>query len=266
MQKIGLSLSGGGARGFAHLGMIKALEEEGVEFNLISGASAGAIVGLLYATGRKADEIYEITSKLNFLKIFRPALNWRGLLKLENVASVLRQYIEKDDFSSLKTPLIISATDLGKGKIKYFRKGQLIQPTLASCSIPVVFDPVTIGDSQYIDGGILDNLPVKPLKKETDFIIGMHVNPIQADYEPSNWRDLMERSLLMAVSAGTYLKKKKCDLFWEPQQLSSFKVFDYKKSGEMYEIGYRYAKQEIEAGALRKLKKKSAPANKKVLS
>jgi NTE family protein len=257
MQKIGLSLSGGGARGFAHLGMIKALEEEAIQFDVIAGASAGAIVGLLYATGRKADEIYEITSKLNFLKIFRPALNWRGLLKLENVATVLRQYIENDNFASLKVPLIICATDLRKGKIKYFRKGELIQPTLASCSIPVVFDPVTIGKSQYIDGGILDNLPVKPLKKEADFIIGMHVNPIQADYEPGNWKDLMERSLLMAVSSGTYLKKKKCDLFWEPQELARFKVFDYKKSKEMYEIGYKYARDQIQNGALKKLERKT---------
>ncbi len=252
-MKVGLALSGGGARGIAHIGMIKALEEEGVEFSCISGASAGAIVGVLYASGYKSDEIFEIIRSTNFIKIMKPAFNWRGLLNMQNVGQYLSQFLREDDFSKLKIPFIVSATDVKKGKVKYFTKGKLIKPVLASCSIPVMFDPVQINRSYYIDGGILDNLPVKPLKKQTDFIIGMHVNPIALEIMPTNWKDMMERSLLMAVSSATYLKKKKCDVFWEPEELAKFKVFDYKKSKELFNIGYEYARKQIENGALKKL-------------
>jgi NTE family protein len=254
-MKVGLALSGGGIRCVAHLGMMQALEEEGIEFDRVSGASAGAIAGALHCAGYSNHEILEIVSGTNFFKIIKPALNWRGILKIDQVANELAKHLPNDSFGSLKKPLIVSATNLTKGKIKYFKKGQLIKPILASCSIPVVFDPVIVNGTPYIDGGILDNLPIEPLQKKCDFVIGLHCNPIQPNYRVSNWKDLMERSLLMAISSGTYFNKKRCDIFWEPPALDKYKVFDYKKSREIFEIGYEYGKSQMKEFPRQKLLK-----------
>lgn len=256
-MKTGVVLSGGGARGIAHLGMLQVLDENRIKIHHIAGASAGSIAGALYSYGYSPKEILDIITETNFLKFMKPAFNWRSLLKLESAAPFLREYLPEDDFSALKIPLTIAVTNLKKAKTKYIEKGPLVQPIIASCSIPVIFDPVTIGDTQYIDGGILDNLPVKPVKKRTDYIIALHSNPISGDYAMNSWRDLMERSLLMAISSATYLQKKKCDIFWEPPRLQAYKVFDFKKAKELFEIGYNYGLERVEKGDLDPLLKKN---------
>jgi NTE family protein len=248
-MQIGLALSGGGARGVAHLGMIQALEDHGIHFDRITGASAGAIVGAFYASGYAPREILEIVLKTNFLKILKPALNWRGLLKLENAAAEMSKYFQPDSFESLKKPLTVAATNLTSGRITYFNKGPLIRPVLASCSIPVVFDPIEIEGNQYIDGGILDNLPILPLKN-CNRIVGMHCNSIGPDFKPASWRDLMERSLLMAITTTTQDHKKKCDLVLEPPKMSAFRVFDFKKAREMFDIGYHYGAEKVKHHAV----------------
>jgi NTE family protein len=245
-MKVGLALSGGGARAIAHLGMMKVLDEQGIKVDRISGASAGALLGALYANGYSADEIFEMVRQTNFFKIVKPALTWTGLLKLEGAYHELNKYLPDDHFESLKVPLIISATDIRKGKIKYFKKGQLIRPILASCSIPVVFDPITINGISYMDGGIMDNLPIQPLKKKCDFIIGMHCNPIDNNFKSKNWKGLMERALLLSISSATYQYKKKFDVFWEAPEVSRYNVFDFKKAEELYKIGYAYASEKLE--------------------
>jgi len=162
-MKIGLTLSGGGVRGVAHLGVIKALEESGFQFARVSGASAGSIIGAFYCNGYSTDEILEIIEKTSLYKLVRPALSWRGLLKLDNAVKGFKTYLPHDSFEGLKTPLHIAATDINKGETKYFHEGPLLKVIQASSSIPVVFDPVNINGSVYIDGGILNNLPVEPL-------------------------------------------------------------------------------------------------------
>ena len=245
-MKIGLALSGGGARAIAHLGMMKVLDEQGIKPDRISGASAGALLGALYANGFSAEEIFGMVKKTNFFKIIKPALSWSGLLKLEGAYDELYQYLSHDRFDSLKIPLVISATNIQKGKVKYFKKGQLIRPILASCSIPVVFDPVTINGISYMDGGITDNLPLQPLKRKCDFIIGMHCNPINDNFKGRNWKNLMERALLISISSGTYQYKKKFDIFWEAPEVGDYTVFDFKKADEFFEIGYNYAQAHLE--------------------
>ncbi len=252
-MRIGLSLSGGGIRSVVHLGMMQALEEEGVSFDILAGASAGAVGAALYCNGYRPRDILEIIENTNLFKVIKPALNWRGLLKIENAAHELKKYIENDSFAHLKKPLVVSVTNLTKGKVKYFKKGQLIKPLLASCSIPVVFDPVVINGVSYIDGGIIDNLPVKPLKKRCDFIIGMHSNPIIKSPRVSNWKDLMERSLLLAITSGTQHAMGDFDVFWEPPAVGNYKVFDFKKTKEIYNIGYDYAKSRMHKIPLEKL-------------
>ncbi|MFY0688586.1 MAG: patatin-like phospholipase family protein [Cyclobacteriaceae bacterium] len=239
-NRIGVALSGGGARSIVHLGMLQALEEMDVKPSYISGASAGAIVGALYATGRNPRDILEIIINFNFRRVLTPALNWRGFLKLEKALGKLDQLFSDNSFESLEIPLVVSATNLSKGAVKYFKKGQLIQPLIASCSIPVLFNPVKINGVAYVDGGITDNMPVGPLRKKCDFIIGMHCNPIIKNVRVNNWKDMLERTLLISISSATYSRRKKCQLFLEPQEIGNYKVFDVKKAKEIFNIGYEY--------------------------
>ncbi|MEL7146094.1 MAG: patatin-like phospholipase family protein, partial [Bacteroidota bacterium] len=107
-------------------------------------------------------------------------------------------------------------------------------------SIPVVFDPVKIDEKYYIDGGILNNLPVEPVKETCDKVVGIHTNPIGVAEAPINMKMVMERSLMLAINCNIELRKSMCDLFIEPEGLDKYRVFDIKKAKEIYEIGYRY--------------------------
>ncbi|XOV95152.1 MAG: patatin-like phospholipase family protein [Bacteroidota bacterium] len=253
-MKVGLVLSGGGARGIAHLGVIQALEEEGVEFDVVSGTSAGALVGAFYCYGYSPLEIVEIIENTNFYGFIRPALNWQGLINIEKAGDEIKKHIKVDSFEALKKPLYITATNVNKGEPKVFSKGQLMKPLLASSSIPVLFNPVTIRNKQYVDGGITNNLPIKPIKKICDRIVASHCNPINKDYKVGSWRDLMERSLLIAISVNSYRNRDKCDIFIEPPGVDNFKVFDFKKVREIYDVGYHHTKLQIkEENLLNKL-------------
>ena len=244
-MKIGLALSGGGARGIAHLGIIKALEENGIQFSHLSGASAGAIIGALYAYGYSPDEVLEIIAKTTFIKAVRPAWMKTGLLKLDALGELLEKYMPENSFESLKIPTTIAATEIQKGKAIYFSQGELIKPILASSSIPVIFDPVRFNGYTLVDGGILDNLPVIPLQDKCDLIIGCHSNPIDDDFNVTNVKVMIERSLLMAINGNVNLSKKLCDVFIEPPLLSKYGGMDLPKAKELFEIGYQYTKENL---------------------
>ncbi len=245
-MKVGLVLSGGGARGIAHLGIIKALEEHGVRFTQISGTSAGAIIGALYASGHDVDSIVKILGEIKSFKLFQPALSWKGILNMDVVERFLENYLPVDDFSSLNIPLTVTATNLRTGQSEHFNTGKLRAVICASSCIPVLFNPVSIDDELYIDGGILNNLPVEPIKKTSDVIIACHSNPVGTNFEAKNAKAVMERALMMAITQNVYNRKDQCDIFIEPSGLEPYKVMDLGKSAEIFEIGYVYTKHKIE--------------------
>jgi NTE family protein len=105
---------------------------------------------------------------------------------------------------------------------------------------------VKIKSKAYIDGGILDNLPVKPLQKKCELIVGLNCNPVSENYTASSWKDVMERSLLLAIDPSTQQSGGKCHLFLEPPGLDIYKVFDFKKMQDIYDIGYAYAVEQRE--------------------
>jgi NTE family protein len=242
-MKIGLVLSGGGARGFAHLGVIKGLLEQGFEPQKISGVSSGAIVGALFSEGYSPDQIMEIFLATKLYKFIRPAISWKGFFKLERLEKLYEIYLPHNSFERLKIPFTLCATDLQAGKTIYFSHGPLIQPLLASGCIPVMFEPVTIDGQLLVDGGILNNLPVEPLLGQCDFIIGVHTNPHNTEQAPTTMRTVMERSLLLAIQNSIHERAKQCDFLIEPPLLSRFTTMDRAKAKEIFEIGYSYTMQ-----------------------
>ena len=241
-MKVGLVLSGGGARGVAHIGVIKALLELGVKIDMVSGTSAGAIVGALYAKGLNPEEILGAVSQLSLLKSVRPAWAWSGLLTMDGLNTLLHKHIPENDFKALKIPLTVAATEVRLGQVHYFSEGELIPAIISSCSIPAVFNPVSFNNHLYVDGGLLDNLPVRPIKEKCDFIIASHCNHIDSTYDEHSLRAIIERSLLLAVTANTTASRMQCDIVIEPPKLGRFSSLDMSRAQDIFDAGYKFTK------------------------
>lgn len=241
-MRLGIVLSGGGARGIAHIGVLKALDEMGVKFSIASGTSSGSIVAALYAYGYKPDEIFEITKNLSIFRSVRPAWTWVGLLKMDGLYVLLHKYIPENNFSALKIPLTVAATEIRKGCVHYFSEGELIPALLSSCSIPAIFNPVSYNGGLYVDGGLLDNLPVLPIRDKCDFIVASHCNHISSEFDARNFKMMIERSLLMAISSNTQVSRQMCDVVIEPTRMDRFSSFDIGKANEIFDFGYQFTK------------------------
>ena len=239
-MKIGLVLSGGGARGIAHLGVIKALLEMGVGFDQIAGTSAGAIAGVLLAQGYSPDESLKIIESSSFVRHLRPAWNRMGLLRLDMVVDLYRKYIPHDSFEGLQIPMHVVAVDLNGGEQVVFERGELIRPVLASCCLPGIFEPMLIDKRQYVDGGVLNNLPVDVIENKVDLLIGSHCNVLGGRRPIRSMRGVIERSLVLAVQSKTKDRFARCSVLIEPPQLGQFTTTDLSKAREMFRVGYQY--------------------------
>jgi NTE family protein len=242
-MKIGLALSGGGARGIAHIVVIKALEEMGLRFSCISGTSAGSMVAALYAYGYSPDEMLDIIQQVKLFKSVKMAWAWSGLLTMGGIEDMLVKFMPENDFGKLKIPLTIAATEICRGETHYFTEGELAKAIMASCSIPAVFSPMSYRDGVYVDGGILDNLPVRPIRKQCDFIVGSHCNQIPPEFDPRNMKVVIERTMLMAINCNTQISKGMCDVVIEPPGLGKYGSFDMTKSMEIFDFAYRHTKE-----------------------
>ena len=239
-MKIGLVLSGGGMRGAAHIGAIKALEEHGIYPTHIAGTSAGAIVGALYASGYNWDDILRFFKSISILDITKYAIRKPGILDADKFYNNFKTYFSEDDFSILKKDLQITATNILNGDLVVFKEGELIKPILASAAFPGVFSPVKINDSFYVDGGTLNNFPVELLKKQCDIIIGIDVNGFETIdiKELKHSHHVAERAFKLKSVREDYMKFKKCDLVVCPKGLDNFGTFDKKNLKHIFDIGY----------------------------
>ncbi|MEI7596614.1 MAG: patatin-like phospholipase family protein [Bacteroidota bacterium] len=243
---IGLVLSGGGVRGFAHLGAIKALSEHGIIPEVISGTSAGAVVAALYADGYTPDEIISLFNDRSFSKYFDICVPKMGLLKMSGLYRILTCSLKAKVFEDLNMPIFVCATNLNKGKSEYFCKGELLKPLLASSSIPVLFPPIEINGDLYNDGGVLDNLPLLPIIRKSKKLIGVFVNPVGTKKNIVGLKSIAERSFQLSISRNIPVKRLKFDLFIEPDKLSKFGVLEISKIQDVFSIGYEYTSELLE--------------------
>jgi len=241
--RIGITLSGGGARGIAHIGVLKALLESGIKPKIVSGTSSGAIVATLYAYGLPIEEIMEfarVGSNLRLLRIGNPL---KGFIKLTMLRDKLEPILPVDCFDCLKYPLYITATDLQRGKLAIFSEGELIAPVMASCAIPLVFNPVLIAGFQYVDGGLYMNLPSQPIREKCDILIGSDVMPlVQQEVSPlKSMLSIGNRVFDLAVSNNSELSRSMCDHLVEPKEIETFHVYNFTRAEELIDVGYRAA-------------------------
>lgn len=244
-MSINLVLSGGGARGLAHLGIIKVLYERGIAIKQISGASSGAVIGAFIAAGYKPDEVLKIFIENRLMYQLRPAFNG-GLFRMNKWEELLLKYFPLNTFESLLIPLTINATNINSGKTIYFSSGNLATPLLASCSVPGFFEPIIINGSQHVDGGVLNNLPVDPFIHLQEAIIASHVNPLGFSEQLDSVFKVVERSVMMAIRGKIESNMSHINLFIEPAELSRYPVFDFDNAEKIFRIGYTCASGLIE--------------------
>lgn len=252
MSKIGIVLSGGGIRGIAHLGVLKAFSNAGIKFSHITGTSAGSIAGALFAAGVDPEEALNIFLKIRLFKFIRPAVGSLGLMNLENTVNLFREYFPDDKIESLKIPLTIAATNFSEGRLVYFNKGPLIRTIQASSCIPGVFKPIMIDGQMYVDGGVLNNFPVEPLLNNCDFIIGSSCNHLRAVDKITGITSLMSRAGVMSINKDMEQKAAFCNVMIEPKGMGEINTFDTKKAETIYWLAYEESLKMIKNNELLK--------------
>ena len=178
---IGLALGGGAARGFAHIGVIKALEANGIKPDLVVGTSAGSVIAALYASGYRGTELNRIALSLDEASITDWALpfsgKFGGMIKGDALQSMVNRLVKNQSIESTKIPLGIVATDLKTGQGVLFQRGDMGQAVRASCSIPSIFQPTIINGREYVDGGLVSPVPVRYASQMgADFIIAVNIS------------------------------------------------------------------------------------------
>lgn len=209
--RFGIALGGGGAKGFAHLGVLRALEDFGLSPDIIAGCSAGSIVGSFYAAGLTADEIISIFSEIKVSKIGKVAIPTTGLFSLSKLEAFLDSKLPYKRIEDLPLPNIITATSLDTYSATAFTEGPLAKCITASCSLPVVFQPTVIDGKTYVDGGVLHNLPAFALRDCCDFLLGVVVSPLNKSPFKNSLADIGYRSYRLMTTRNTFEDMRICD-------------------------------------------------------
>lgn len=240
--RTGLVLSGGGARAFAHFGAMYALNERGIYPDIISGSSAGALMGAFIADGDNLQDFMRHAKDPEFVKLAKRVISPS---EAHGEASVyLRELISKflraTTFEELKIPLCITVTDFDKGTSKFFESGDLIEPLVASCSVPIFFNPVNIGGVRYVDGGINMNFPVTPIRERCERIIGVNLFPAFSHKDdPSKFLSAADRKIVNIFEMDISKDRELCDIFIEPENIQRYSMFTASDLNDLMELGYR---------------------------
>lgn len=236
-------LSGGGARGFAHVGVAQALRDAGIRPKAIAGTSAGSIIGAFLADGFEPEEVREIFVKqLSLTSVLRWNSLRQGLLSLDEMGKFMQKNMRHDSFEQLPIPLYVTATNFVAGRQHIFDRGPIIPAVLAACSIPAIFPPRMIDDIPYVDGGLSNNLPVEPFSQHKRDVIAVYVNPFSPFSPKSSIATLIDRAWHLSFREVIMRSAEGCHLFIEPPQLASIGLFDAHKLPEIYEHGYQYTR------------------------
>jgi len=237
-HKLGLALSGGGSKGFAHIGVFKLLEECGIKPDIIAGTSAGALMGVLFADGYSAGEIKELFTGREFSEFAELQIPKAGLFDSKRFRYFLKRHLRAKNFEDLQIPMVVMATDLDNGESHEFRTGPIVEAVTASCSVPIIFNPVVIKGIHYVDGGLFHNFPVSIIRNECDKIIGVNVSPLVPQKYKQTLVHIAERSYHYMFRANTMEDRMMCDVLIEAEEFGQFKTFDLENVDLISGVGY----------------------------
>ena len=244
--KVGLALGGGGAKGVAHIGVLKALEDAKVRPDFIAGTSVGAMVAAMYAFNVSIDTITNIARDLTLSQITTFKLNKTGFFTADPLKEILVEYLGEANIEDASIPLAIVATDLKKGEEVIFTHGPLADAVCASASIPGVYIPMKMGERTLVDGGIVQSVPVGAVKDMgAGVIIASQLGGVGVYEEPKNVLDVMRNAFDIALSRRTREEVKEADLVIA-MDLRDFSIADNtERYDELFTIGYDTAAKEL---------------------
>ena len=247
----GLVLSGGGSKGIAHAGVLQYLHENNIKLTCIAGSSAGAIVGAMYAFGKKPEEILEFFKSIYFFHWKHFTFKKAGIVDSDSFKHYFEEIFSKTTLGELEIPMYITATDMVKGKLKIFSpETKIVDAILASTAVPGMISPYILNGELYSDGGILNHFPADLLVGKCESIIGVYVSPLQNIEARSlnSIKSVTYRALELLTANSSFQKFNYCDVIIEPKELADFSTFETNKlkMDLIYKIGYKEAKKSFE--------------------
>lgn len=237
-RKLGITLSGGGARGILHIGVLEAFHQHGLYPDIVSGTSIGAFVGVLYAAGIEPMQILEEVKSSKLYKMIKWKVPSSGLLDIKKMLTVLQKCIAVDDFGALKIPFCCSVTNLNSGLSEIKSSGKLFQWVLASACIPLIFEPQFINGKTYVDGGLLNILPAQSIRPQCQVLIGVNVNHFGPEENLSGFKAIAERTFRLTMAKNVQDSFTICDYVINPTDTKGYSIFDFGRANEIFRIGF----------------------------
>jgi len=235
--KIGLALSGGGARCAAHIGVLEVLHEEGIQIGMMAGTSGGSLVGCLYAAGVDLGTIKESLSQLKWMRMAKLDFSKMGLLSSVRIEDLISRFTRKRQFFELDIPFAVVATKLMTGQPVVLKEGSILEAVRASCSIPELFAPLRVGKDLLVDGGIADNLPVGVVgEMGADLVVAVDCSPEVEPSEPKNLFQVAHRLAFLLGRAKIEQSRRGADVLISPE-VGHVDSMDYAQARELISIG-----------------------------
>ncbi len=238
--RIGIAFSGGGAKGFTHIGAMMAFETFGINPDIVSGVSAGSIACVLYAAGLTPKEIIQCFQQYDELGDYTQiTIPKKSFLKMDRFGKLLDSWISVKNLEELNIPTVVCATDLQAGKSIGWSKGEIVPRVMASCSIPIIFPPININGVNYVDGGVLRNLPAWAIRKHCKVLYGLNCSPLSRNYKyKDSIIDITMRTYNLMSKANTLQDLNLCDYVIRTPESARFSTFDLHALQEAVKIGY----------------------------
>jgi NTE family protein len=216
--KIALALGGGAARGFAHIGVIKALEAQGIMPDIVVGTSAGSVVGALYASGMSGFELQKLALQMEESMVADWGLPNRGVLKGEALQAFINQKVKNQPIQKLPKPLGVVATDLQSGKMVLFQRGDTGTAVRASSAVPGVFQPIEISGRDYVDGGLVSPVPAQSARAMgADFVIAVDISNVTRQGKLTGTLDVLLQTFAIMGHTISRHELKDADIVIRPQ-------------------------------------------------
>lgn len=235
---IGLALGGGFARGIAHIGVLKVLEEENIPVRIVTGTSVGALIGAAYCSGLSIGELEDLAHKVRFTSFARWTLSRYGFASNDRMVSFLTRTLKAKTFEELKIPLGVTATDFNTGEGVVFHSGSIIDPVRASCAYPGMFLPVEIRGRYLVDGMLSHPVPTRPVREMgADRVLAVHLKGTWSNGgPPRHLFDVIGQSFAIAQDAMACLWREAADLVIEPN-VAGFGYDDFQRADALIRVG-----------------------------
>jgi len=246
---IGVALGGGFARGMAHIGVLKVLEEEGIPIRLVTGTSVGALIGAAYCSGLSLEDLEKVAHSCRFTTFARWTVSRYGFASNDRMVAFLTRTLKVKTFEELRIPLGVTATDFNTGEGVVFHSGSIIDPVRASCAYPGMFLPVEIRGRYLVDGMLSHPVPTRPLRDMgAERVLAVHLRGTWAKGgAPRHLFDVIGQSFAIAQDAMSSLWKDAADIVVEPD-VAGFAYDDFKRAGDLIrsgEVAMRQALPEV---------------------